>query len=334
MRYELLTNCIGKTLGQDIIDENNLLILAAGTEITETLVRRLQNFGIYYLSIKEPLTDDLDITNPISDQTIITAANAIASLDIDKAFEAADKIVADMTSNSAILGNGFMILREYDENTAFHSISVAVFSIMLGMSLGLSMVRLRNLSVGALLHDIGKSQIPIEILNKTGSLTAEETELMRQHPKYGYNMVKDDVLMPIPVKSIILQHHENWDGSGYPRKLKEDKIYELASITHICDVFDALISKRSYKEAFSYKDSLDYMESMRGIMFNPYCLDYFFSEVPIYKVGLKVTLNTGETAIVVKNTRGDMRRPIIRMEATGQDINLREVPVDELFIES
>ena len=322
MKYVLLKDCLGQTLAKDILDDNNRLILAKGITLSEKHIKRLSNFKIFYIGIEDSLTDDVNNNEVISEKTINSMIDALSDFDIDKCFDAARTLVDEMVENAGFLDNGYINLRAYDENTYIHSINVAVFSVMLGISLGLSIRRLNNLAVGAMLHDIGKTKIPLEILNKAGKLTDEEMSLMRNHPRYGYEMLKDDVLMPSTIKAVVYQHHENWNGSGYPKGLKEKEIYELASICHICDVYDALVSKRAYKEAFSYEDSLNFLKSKSGIMFSPICLDYFFKYVPVFKVGIEVILNTGERAIVIKNNKGNMMRPVVRLIDTNEDIDL------------
>ncbi|MCR4955567.1 MAG: HD-GYP domain-containing protein, partial [Lachnospiraceae bacterium] len=224
--------------------------------------------------------------------------------------------------NAAIIGNGFQTIKMYDENTSLHSVNVAVMATMFGMSLGYDPRKLNNLGVGGLLHDIGKSRVPIEIIGKSGKLDEEEILEVRKHPQHGWDILDKDVLIPATVKAIALQHHENWDGSGYPRGIREYEVYELAAIVHICDVFDALISKRTYKDSFSFTDSINYMKSQSGKMFSPYFLKYFFRNVPIFHTGTDVRLSNGEKAIIVSNNSGDMTRPVVRLYKDMSEINL------------
>lgn len=336
MLYKTLTECNGCILATDIIDDNERLILKQGITLDNRLIERLKNFGIYAIGVEDPISDGIDINQPVSNKTVIEACRAIdntcGSIDVDKAFQSAGKLVKELCDNSAILSNGFHILKAYDENTSLHSVNVAIIAVTLGINLGLNITRLNNLGVGAVLHDIGKSNIPIEILNKADKLTDEEMAEMRKHPQYGWDILNEDILVPATVKAIAHQHHENWDGTGYPRNLCQHQVYELAAIVHICDVFDALVSKRAYKEAFSFYDTIEYMKSQSGKMFSPYYLNYFFKYVPIFHTGTVVTLNTGDSAIVVRNNIGDMTRPLIRLYKDSTEINL--VEHQELFINS
>jgi len=192
--------------------------------------------------------------------------------------------------------------------------------------MGYNYYRLKNLAVGALLHDIGKQLVPIEIITKNGRLTNEEMKVVREHPNYGYQLLTKDINTHSATREIVHQHHENWDGSGYPRGLKEDAIYELAMVTHVCDVFDALISKRSYKSAFTYQKAIDILKDGIGTMYRPDMVDLFFQYVPVYHKGSQVTLDNGDEALIYKNNRGDMLRPMVKLR-NGTIIDLRYSPL-------
>lgn len=324
MKYQTLEKCIGCRLGSNVMSENNTLILAKGTVITEHYVERLRQFGIFCLCIEDKFSDGIDITQPVSEKTLAESHEAVAEYDVDKTFSAAHHLVDELIANADILENGYHILRAYDENTCTHSVSVAVNALTMGITLGLNIVRLNNLGAGGMMHDIGKSRIPIEILNKSGELNDEERLMMQNHPQYGYDILSTDILIPSAVRAIVLQHHENWDGTGYPKHTKEHEIYALASIIHICDVYDALVSKRAYKKAFSYKDTIEYMKSQSGTMFNPYYLKYFLSCVPVYHTGTIVRLNDDREAVIVKNHKNNMMRPTIRIADDMTDTDLRD----------
>ena len=113
------------------------------------------------------------------------------------------------------------------------------------------------LYLAALLHDIGKTCLPLEILNKPETLTEDEYEEVKRHPRYGYNMLKNNEEISSVTRNAIFSHHENEDGSGYPRNLTSDKIHKFAKIIHIADVYDALITKRVYKEAINPADAME-----------------------------------------------------------------------------
>lgn len=185
-------------------------------------------------------------------------------------------------SNSIYIGNMLKNLKIYDEYTFEHSIHVAIIASLLGMDIGVSTRELKNLATGAILHDIGKQLIPIQILNKQGRLTEYEFNIIKQHPQLGYNLIKNNRYLEVREKEIVYQHHENYNGIGYPRQLTGDDIDDLAMLVHICDVYDALVSKRSYKEPFTVDQALGIINEGRNILYNPEILDLFNKYIGYY----------------------------------------------------
>ncbi|KLU61692.1 cyclic di-GMP phosphodiesterase response regulator RpfG [Peptococcaceae bacterium CEB3] len=157
-------------------------------------------------------------------------------------------------------------LKAWDEYTYLHSVNVYQLALLLGIEAKYSDEQLRQLGYGALLHDIGKLFVPQEILTKPGSLDSQEILVVRQHPEKGYEISPP---LPSASKAIILQHHENWDGSGYPRGLSDKAIHPFARIVTIADVYDALVSHRVYAPPWSGDDALGYIKKLAGIKFDP-----------------------------------------------------------------
>ncbi len=155
-----------------------------------------------------------------------------------------------------------------DAYTGGHSERVGWLAVLTGRALGLPEDELRMLEWAGLLHDIGKIGIPERVLNKPGALTPEEYELIKQHPRLGY-----EVLRPLsglkPVLDAVLYHHENHDGSGYPAGLRGDRIPPLARILHVVDIFDALTSTRSYRQGSSVAAALDILQAGAGTITEP-----------------------------------------------------------------
>ncbi len=179
-------------------------------------------------------------------------------------YEKTKDVVNDLVHN--ILDDNFsmrslMKITTHDFYTHTHSLNVSVYALSLGVHLKLSEKELALLGEAALLHDLGKSKIAKEIINKNGILTDEEFSKMKKHPELGFHLA---VQMGIKDKNIlyaIRHHHEKIDGSGYPSKLRGDSIPLFARIVGLCDIFDALTSKRSYKAAMSTFDALRLMKT-------------------------------------------------------------------------
>lgn len=190
--------------------------------------------------------------------------------------EARTKELQDMTNSLiAALENANLY---NDENTGDHINRVAEYSEIIARGYGLSNEYVKGIKLYSPLHDIGKVGIPDSILKKPGRYTEDEFKLMKEHVVIGHNMIKDSPLSDV-AKNIALYHHEKWDGSGYAKGLAGEDIPLEARIVAIADVFDALTSKRSYKEAFSVDKALSIMEEGKGQHFDPKLLGVFFNDI-------------------------------------------------------
>jgi two-component system response regulator RpfG len=167
-----------------------------------------------------------------------------------------------------------------DEETGNHVIRMAKYSRLIAERLGFSARDADIIEMAAPMHDIGKIGIPDSILLKPGKLTMEEFEVMKEHTLIGYDILKDSPSMFLKMGAIIaLGHHEKYDGSGYPHGRKGDAISIEARIVAVADVYDALVSERPYKNAWSHQAALEYMEHQRGKHFDPACFDAFKTQL-------------------------------------------------------
>ncbi len=159
-------------------------------------------------------------------------------------------------------------LETRDSETHGHSERVVTFSLRLGHELGLDKDALRNLELGALLHDIGKIGVPDAILRKPAALTPEEWEKMRLHPQHGQKILRNIPFLE-GATQLVAQHHEKWDGSGYPYGLRGEDIDIGARIFAVVDAFDAMVSDRVYRRGCSYQNALEELERCAGTQFDP-----------------------------------------------------------------
>jgi len=147
----------------------------------------------------------------------------------------------------------------------------------LGRAAGMSENEIEILYKAAPLHDIGKIAIPDHILNKAGKLTSDEWEKMKTHAQIGYDILSSSELTVLRAGATIAgEHHENWDGSGYPKGLKGMEIHIYGRIAAIADVFDALVNKRCYKPAWSIVETMDFIQQMNAVKFDPQLVELVF----------------------------------------------------------
>lgn len=194
--------------------------------------------------------------------------------EIQPAIGEARTLVEDMVSfvsTDVAAVSSLMRLSAHDYYTYNHSVDVAVYSIVLAKKIFGSDNKeiLIQAGLGGLLHDIGKRRIDLSIINKQGALTADEWAEVKNHPQYGQEYLKDIQSVPNESKRIVYEHHENFDGTGYPNGLSGESISKLSRVVAIADVFDALTTKRSYHDAISPSQALEIMHGMQPGKFDP-----------------------------------------------------------------
>jgi len=164
-------------------------------------------------------------------------------------------------------------LAEKDEYTERHTRRVALRAVQVGDELGLSRGRLRTLAIGGLIHDIGKLAIPDDILKKPGSLDDDEYATVKEHAERGYRLLTELGGFSEGVRDLVRDHHERLDGKGYPRGLTAGQLTLDARILAVCDVYDALISNRVYRDAWSEQNAIDYLRAESGTAFDERCVE-------------------------------------------------------------
>lgn len=311
----------GMVLVYTLYDNNEKVLLKANRKLTQNYINRIQQMDIMGLYVFED--DEITEHTPIvSEQTRLKAIKSLKKLNIDDCIYIANNIVEEIRESESMIVETIN-LSTYDNYTYTHSVNVDILSVVLGVACGLRDDELRKLSQAALLHDIGKTCVPIEILNKPGKLTDEEFEEIKKHPHYGYNMLKDNYDVSSVTRIAILSHHENEDGSGYPRSLTSEHIHLFAKIIHIADVYDALTTKRVYKDAMNPADALEYLMGNSERLFDKELVATFLDYIAPYPLGVQVELSTGQKGLVVKNNRAMLSRPIVRLDS-GTLIDLME----------
>jgi HD-GYP domain-containing protein (c-di-GMP phosphodiesterase class II) len=159
-------------------------------------------------------------------------------------------------------------LAEKDAYTEGHTRRVALLAVQIGEELSMAPVCLRNLAMGGLIHDIGKLSVSDEILQKPGPLDDDEFAVIRCHPEWGFDLVRQLGVFPAAVGRLVLDHHERLDGSGYPRGLTAKQLDLETRVMAVCDVFDALRSNRVYRDAWSQERALNLLREEAGTAFD------------------------------------------------------------------
>jgi len=172
-----------------------------------------------------------------------------------------------------------MMVSSHNYYTYTHSINVCMYAIAIGSELGLSKNEMTLLAEGALLHDVGKSKIDSSIINKDGPLNSYEFEIIKKHPLYGEEILSASGEIKQEIIDIVSKHHEKTNGKGYPRGVGKEELSKLVQIVTIADIFDALTTKRSYKEALSSFEAFSLMLSKMRDELNIEILQKFISSL-------------------------------------------------------
>lgn len=327
MRF-IPTYCLreGMLLAKNLYGKTGDLMLKAGTILDSNYVNGIKRLGYNGIYIEDDLSKDIEVVSIINEDLRREAVKGMKDIfiyaeradtkkqttQIEQTKKYVENIVDEILSNKHIMVN-MVDLKVFDDYTFYHSLNVAVLSVVMGVALNLNKEELYKLGLGGLLHDVGKVFIDKEILNKPGKLTYEEYESVKKHSEMGFGYLKKE--FDIPIKSYIgtLEHHERFDGAGYPSGRKGTEISLFGRIIAIADVYDALTSDRPYKKAFLPSEAMEYIMGNCGEMFDPELVNIFVRKVAPYPIGTCVKLSNGKVGIVLQNYEDCCMRPRIRI---------------------
>ncbi len=312
----------GMRLGRDIVSPSRNFMLKKGVLLTDEYIGYLDEKGYLGAYINDAETADIELEEPVSEETLINSIIAVEKTDINGLVGSAQHIVAEMAKKKSI-SIDILDLRSFDDYTYHHSVNVAVYAVVVGRYMGMNEGDLMQLCQAGLCHDLGKQKINVDIINKPGKLSDEELREIKNHPKYSYDILYDNPDISATVRQAVMCHHENENGSGYPNGLDGSQLSIMAKILHAVDVFDALISRRPYKDPYSPADAFEYLIGGKGILFDEAVVEAMRKVIPAYPAATEVMLSTGERAIVVRQTN-DPERPIVKIRYSQKYIDLSE----------
>ncbi|MCK4257504.1 MAG: HD-GYP domain-containing protein [Halanaerobiales bacterium] len=284
--------------------------------------KRLIDFGINYVYVNDELSEGIEIKDIIKDETrqkskkiikeTLNNISFITETKIANIQNVVHEMVDEITQSDDIIVN-LVDIKTYDSYTFSHSVNVTVLSLILGKALYYTREQLIKLGTGALLHDFGKTLIPVEVLNKPDKLTDEEYEIVKEHSRLGYEHLKDNYFISPLSRAVILSHHEKIDGTGYPKGLKRDEIHDFAKIVAITDVFDSLNSDRVYRKRWPTFKTVNFILSNVDSHFEKYLVTKFLKHIAVYPNGTFVTLSNGQKAIVKSQNKNFPTKPIVKI---------------------
>ncbi len=327
---------IGDKIAKPIFTPNGNVLVGVGLELTDRYIERLKNMGIDTVYIEDSHTMDIIPEDVIRDETRKKSVEYVHKTmtglmdqpvnkgrvsipDLGNTFRKVfGNILQDLTMRKNILVN-LSNLHSLDGYFFHHSVNVAVLAGIVGMAKGYNQSQLNDLGVGALLFDIGMTQTSKDVWNKKGELNEEERMRVRYHVEEGFNILRKSHDISLLSAHCAYQHHERFNGTGYPRNLKEQEIHPYAQIVAIADVFDALTSPRNYRKRYSPSEAIEYLFASGNSIFDIELVKLFVKHVAIYPIASTVELNTGQIGIVSSVDPVASHRPVVRIirEALG-----------------
>lgn len=230
---------------------------------------------------------------------------------------AAKEVVAECVDSIVKNPDAMLLLarlKNRDAYTAEHSENVLVFSIALGRFIGLSLQDLRNLGFSALMHDMGKIQIPLEILNKPERLNPEEMQIMKKHAELGRDILMSCSNIYMGAIDVAHTHHEQIDGNGYPRGLRAEQLSPFSKIVSIADTYDAITSDRVYQLGRTHMEALGILQKAGGKQFDPHLAIRFIECLGIYPPGSVIEMSNGEVALVIQmNPKAKLKPKVVML---------------------
>ena len=351
----------GMKFNKSLFDNNLNIVLPAGKVIDTYLLASLRNKNVKYVETAGELiatsstgAGEIEAFQKQEKKTIIidketakhldfykesiATINSIynrfrneQSIDSERVAHLASKIVNTiMAEKRSELFINLVNIAGKGDYLAGHIINTTILSVLLAQKLGYSMVKLVNLALASLVYDIGMIKVPAYIIEKEEKLSQDEFNQVKTHPIYSYQIISRDNNFPAESARVGLEHHEKFDGSGYPRRIHGHEISEMSKIVSIVDTYEALTKDRVYREG---KDGYDAMKLVLGEgskKFDPEILKVFINMMSIYPVGSYVLLSNKAIAIVTASDPVSPFRPTVKIVKDEFGDDIPEGPVMKL----
>lgn len=339
----------GMELAKDIYSRNDQMILGKGSVLDAQKISKIMFYSIDTITIykqasqiEKTLTEQLKSSVEFRefsqryDETVMSFKQEINSVVRDNKEVDEEMLIGEIenmiiqTGSGARIFNMLHCIRDYDDTTYMHSVNVSLICNCFARWLGMSDDERRVLTLGGILHDIGKTTIPHSILQKPDSLTPEEYNMVKLHSVQGYNILRDKKIDD-RIKMIALQHHERSDGSGYPFGKNGEEIEAFSMIVAIADVYDAMTSDRVYRPRICPFDVIRDLEDGTQ-KFDPHYMIPLLQQITEVYINHTVRLSNDEIGKVVLLNRSELSKPIVQVENAFVDLTkMRSVKIREIL---
>ncbi len=329
----------GFVVSENIYTIDDRLVLPKGTVLDEKDIARIKAYSLYNIFVedkkmdvepkKEASQDDLSYAEKLRqteefikfkqhieenaeklEESFRMIANGTMQLDIDKLTEPVYHLFVEAGGTAGIF-DMLHNLRDNSDAVYMHSLNVSLISNTIASWMRLSNDEIQLATAGGLIHDIGKMMMPPELVNKTTPLTEYEKKAMREHVVKGYDLVKDKDI-DTHIKNCVLMHHEHRDGSGYPLGLKNGKIDSIASIVIVANAYDAMTSKREYRDAMCPFTVIENFEREGIEKFDPNVIMTFLTNIVNTFISNRVLLSNGKSGEIIFINPDHLSKPVIK----------------------
>ncbi|MCT4661321.1 MAG: HD-GYP domain-containing protein [Tissierellales bacterium] len=337
----------GHKLAQTLKDEEGRILLRAGMEITPKMKKRLNDYGIYSIYVDDGYSDvELqDVIQPeLRQKAVRSIKRAFNQCQIPKSktdskkqhlarvkqreeglrelSKLSESIMNDLLANKDVAVN-LVDIKTKDDFLFQHSMNVAVLSMIIGAELNINARDLKVLCLGAMLHDIGKTLLPKDLIMKEGNLSSAEKRLYEEHPQRGYDYLRGSQSISVRARIVTLQHHERIDGCGFPKQIVD--AHTFSKIVSVADTYDNLTSDTPRHRAIPASEALEYILGNSGSQYDIDCVRAFNARVVPYPIGTLVKLSDGSVAVVREINQNFPMRPIVEILKYHSCIDLLNV---------
>ncbi|WP_068619939.1 HD-GYP domain-containing protein [Paenibacillus tuaregi] len=344
MRRHVMELAPGDRLENDIFNNNGVFVLKKGTVLNNESIVKLVQHSIDYVDVDlsseteaSPVTSiqkmELQFNDAIDAfESIFLESLATGKFDQNDVDDLLMPLMEQLTSQKDVISL-LLLLDNKDNYTYNHSMQVGMLSYYIALWMGYPHDEAYKAGKAGFLHDIGKSMVPPEILNKPGKLTEEEFEEIKRHTTYGYEIIRNSTTDEISAL-VALQHHEREDGSGYPQGLTSSEIHPFAKITAIADVYSAMTSNRVYQNKQELITVLHELYRLSFGKFSPEPTQAFIRHMLPNFIGKRVRLTSGELGSIVMTNPSDFFRPLVKTDTRFADLSREpNIDIQEVFVE-
>jgi putative nucleotidyltransferase with HDIG domain len=320
----------GLKIAKEVLDINGKVLLGRGALLTSDNISYLSFIGLKGVYVEDEedskSTDLSDLIRPEIRETAAWVVKDFFSRSMSgnipssekKIFDAVDEVVNIVLQNKDVVINLNQV-KAYDQYTYFHSVDVGTLAGIIGAKRGLSKEELEELVTAGFLHDVGKVFISPDIINAPRRLNNEERIKMMEHPRLGYEYLKRNYNFSDTVIRTVYEHHEWYNGMGYPNRRSKEGLHIFSRILKAADVYDAMTTKRPYHPPYLPSEVMEYIMGRCGMEFDPGVVELMARELCVYPVGCEVELSDGRRAVVIENHHGLVLRP------TVEDLDSKEL---------